>query len=364
MRNIVYTLMFFGVLFGQTYTEGDYVNDFGANICYNGDGYWSWEEQGLNKVTWVSSFATWWGPCQSEAPIVESIYQTYLDNPNVVIVTAGMDWGQPYSCSGWATDFGQTLPILDDDNGGNIYSLFGVGYIPHNVVIGGDGLVIYSQSGFNQNTMVAMIEDGLANLVLDVDADGILDGDDNCPEVHNVQQEDIDGDGAGDLCDPCNNLIWTGGDMNGDLNISITDILILVDVILGTTESQCGYEAANLNGDDVVNIIDVIRLVQLVIGGTQQQAISFLERSLSYANFMYLMNTGTLPTDKILIWPNPSNSVVNISGKGYTIIYDLMGRKVKEINLNGRYSWNTNDLSSGIYTVVNNKRTTTITLLK
>ena len=39
MRNIVYTLMFFGVLFGQTYTEGDYVNDFGANICYNGDGY-------------------------------------------------------------------------------------------------------------------------------------------------------------------------------------------------------------------------------------------------------------------------------------------------------------------------------------
>jgi hypothetical protein len=204
----------------------------------------------------------------------------------------------------------------------------------------------------------------LANLVLDVDADGILDGDDNCPEVHNVQQEDIDGDGAGDLCDPCNNLIWTGGDMNGDLNISITDILILVDVILGTTESQCGYEAANLNGDDVVNIIDVIRLVQLVIGGTQQQAISFLERSLSYANFMYLMNTGTLPTDKILIWPNPSNSVVNISGKGYTIIYDLMGRKVKEINLNGRYSWNTNDLSSGIYTVVNNKRTTTITLLK
>lgn len=59
MRNIVYTLMFFGVLFGQTYTEGDYVNDFGANICYNGDGYWSWEEQGLNKVTWISSFATW-----------------------------------------------------------------------------------------------------------------------------------------------------------------------------------------------------------------------------------------------------------------------------------------------------------------
>ena len=76
------------------------------------------------------------------------------------------------------------------------------------------------------------------------------------------------------------------------------------------------------------------------------------------------MSTASLPTYEILIWPNPSNSVVNISGKGYTIIYDLMGRKVKEINLNGRYSWNTNDLSSGIYKVLNNKKTTTITLIK
>tara|TARA_R110000851_G_scaffold82905_1_gene181412 strand:+ start:1002 stop:1202 length:201 start_codon:yes stop_codon:yes gene_type:complete len=55
---VIATLMFC-TLKGQTYTEGDYVNDFGANICYNGDGYWSWEEQGLNKVTWISSFATW-----------------------------------------------------------------------------------------------------------------------------------------------------------------------------------------------------------------------------------------------------------------------------------------------------------------
>ena len=275
-----------------------------------------------------------------------------------------MDWGSPYSCSEWAIAFGQTLPILDDDNGGNIFSLFGTGYIPHNVVIGGDGLVIYSQSGFNQNTMVAMIEEGLANLVLDVDADGILDGDDNCPEVHNVQQEDIDSDGMGDACDACNNLIWTGGDMNGDLNISITDILILVDVILGTTESQCGYEAANVNGDEVVNIIDVIRLVQLVIGGNEQQAISFLERTLSESDFKRIMSSVMLEEDKILLWPNPSNSSVNIKGTGHTEIYNILGRKVKEIELSGSYTWDTSGLSSGVYTVVNNRRTTTITLLK
>lgn len=47
-------------LVAQTYSEGDYIdNDFGADICYNGEGYWSWEEKGRNKVTWIASFATW-----------------------------------------------------------------------------------------------------------------------------------------------------------------------------------------------------------------------------------------------------------------------------------------------------------------
>jgi hypothetical protein len=275
-----------------------------------------------------------------------------------------MDWGEPYSCEGWATDFGQTLPVLDDDSGANIFGLFGVGYVPHNVVIDGDGLIIYSQSGFNSNTMIAMIEEGLSNLILDFDGDGILDDDDNCAGVANSNQLDTDSDGEGDVCDACNNLIWTGGNVNGDDNIDINDILGLVDIILINSDAVCSYEAGNINGDAVINILDVIGLVQLVIGGNQQQAISFLERSLSRANFEYLMSTAKLPSDNIMVWPNPSNNMINISGSGYTIVYDLMGKKVKEINLDGKYSWNTNDLSSGIYKVVNNRKVTTITLLK
>ena len=59
MKRILGVLLFFGLIYGQTYVEGDYVNDFGADICYNGEGYWSWEEQGFDKVTWIASFATW-----------------------------------------------------------------------------------------------------------------------------------------------------------------------------------------------------------------------------------------------------------------------------------------------------------------
>jgi len=279
-----------------------------------------------------------------------------------------MDWGSPYSCSEWAIAFGQTLPILDDDNGGNIFSLFGVGYIPHNVVIGGDGLVIHSQSGFNQNTMVAMIEEGLANLVLDVDADGILDGDDNCPEVHNVQQEDIDGDGAGDLCDLCNNLIWTGGDIDGNSALNIFDILLLVDIILGEPNTYvCAEEAGDITQDGNINVMDVIGLIQIVIGGNQQIAVQFLEDMLTPAQFTKLMSELPIDysvSDKILIWPNPFNSSVNINGNGHTEIYNIMGRKVKEVNLSGTYRWDTKELPSGIYKVLNNKKSTTITLLK
>ena len=59
MNKILLTLLTLQILIGQMYQSGDYVNDFGADICYNGDGYWSWEEQGFDKVTWISSFATW-----------------------------------------------------------------------------------------------------------------------------------------------------------------------------------------------------------------------------------------------------------------------------------------------------------------
>ena len=38
---------------------------------------------------------------------------------------------------------------------------------------------------------------------VDTDNDGIIDSDDNCPDLPNSNQLDIDGDKIGDLCDNC-----------------------------------------------------------------------------------------------------------------------------------------------------------------
>lgn len=45
--------------FSQVYTVGDYVNDFSGDICHNGDGTWSYEENGRDRVTWINLFTSW-----------------------------------------------------------------------------------------------------------------------------------------------------------------------------------------------------------------------------------------------------------------------------------------------------------------
>tara|TARA_R110000782_G_scaffold149508_1_gene242207 strand:- start:553 stop:1449 length:897 start_codon:yes stop_codon:yes gene_type:complete len=297
-----------------------------------------------------------------EAPLTEGMFLQY-DESVLEVVAIGTDWNQPYSCEEWGTAFGLSYPILDDIS--NIYGLFGTGYIPHNIIVGGDGEVLFSESGFNQTTILSYINQGITNLVLDVDADGIFDDNDNCIEAYNPEQEDTDNDLIGDACDACNNLIWTGGDVNGDLNISLEDILILVDIIVGDNNNQCGYEAGNVNGDGVVNIMDVVRLVQLIIGGNQQQALQYLKQMIHPKEFKQLTK-GFASIDALLLlaYPNPSNGNVSIIGDGLVSIYNINGRLVLQTNISNNYRWDTKDAPTGIYYIVNNAKTIKITLLK
>ena len=46
-------------IYAQQYSVGDYVNDFSGDICMNGDGTWSYEEHGRDRVTWINLFTSW-----------------------------------------------------------------------------------------------------------------------------------------------------------------------------------------------------------------------------------------------------------------------------------------------------------------
>ena len=183
----------------------------------------------------------------------------------------------------------------------NVYGLFGVGYIPHNVVIGGDGEVLYSESGYNQTAIIATINQALEDLPSDLDEDGFDVDIDNCPEIYNPTQADIDEDGKGDACDICDNAnVYVIGNVNGDLDetgspkINFFDVVALLDHLqLDDSEeipiSECRQQAGNINYDNNVNIIDVVNLVNMVLFdnipsmqiGTDEGILSIVENTVT-----------------------------------------------------------------------------------
>ena len=51
------------LVWGQTYTVGDTVDNFGATVCVNDtgfeDGYWDYNTDGLHKIVWMNLFTSW-----------------------------------------------------------------------------------------------------------------------------------------------------------------------------------------------------------------------------------------------------------------------------------------------------------------
>ena len=144
----------------QVFEIGDYIDNLVGNICENGGDDWKISFNKNKKVLFISSFATWWKPCQSEAQTIEEIHKQFKDK-DVEVIGAGIDWNQPYNCEEWAKKFRLTFPILDDSKGSQIYNYFGDGIVPYNVVIDMSGRLIYSDSGFKRKDIINAIESGL-----------------------------------------------------------------------------------------------------------------------------------------------------------------------------------------------------------
>mgnify|MGYP002832825048 FL=1 len=274
MKNLLYVYILFltaNIVNADYYQLGDFVENFGAQVCVNGNGdeIWEYNSQGNNKVIFLSIFATWWGGCQTEAPHLEEIHQQYV-NENVILISAGKSWGAPYTCDEWAANFGLTFPILDDEID-SLSSIFG-NSIPHNVVIDGNGQIIYTAPGHNIEPIIEAIEQGLNTIIPDFDNDGVLDNADNCVDIYNPEQIDTDLDNIGDDCDNCDNLnIFVDENIYGEIDslnnftIDIFDLLTLVDIITSNDIENCGFYIGDITNDGLVNVFDVIALSQIIL---------------------------------------------------------------------------------------------------
>ena len=59
LKILIIFFLFPSFSLSQTYTVGSYVDDFTGDICHNGDGTWSYDEHGRDKVTWINLFTSW-----------------------------------------------------------------------------------------------------------------------------------------------------------------------------------------------------------------------------------------------------------------------------------------------------------------
>ena len=116
-------------------------------------------------------------------------------------------------------------------------------------------------------------ENNILTLHPDPDDDGIINLNDNCPNVYNPDQEDADGDLLGNACDPCNELVNVPGNVNLDANgldynpiIDVADLLVFSD-LLDNPDSMNECHNLDLLEDGNINSFDLAVLVDQVLSG-------------------------------------------------------------------------------------------------
>ena len=92
---------------------------------------------------------------------MQTMYETYQSEGLVVLAIGnGVDQA---GCQTWISQWGLTHPVLADPTR-IVYPFYGDGFVPYNAIIDGDGVLLYTDSGFDQTLVTNTIEQALLRI--------------------------------------------------------------------------------------------------------------------------------------------------------------------------------------------------------
>ena len=204
---------------------GQEAPDFELDIIANGNGTFKLSDY-QDQIVVIAFFAPGWPVCSPELSDMEtSIWQEYQNEGLIVIgISNTMNIGN------FVDENSLTFPILFDPgsnggvDGGHTYDLYylpndGSPY-PRDFIVNSEGILEYANNEIDMEWMIYIIENllGLSELI---------------------------------------------GDINGDENLNILDIVLITNLILSDSPYN---EIADLNQDGGINILDIIVLISIILG--------------------------------------------------------------------------------------------------
>jgi cytochrome c biogenesis protein CcmG/thiol:disulfide interchange protein DsbE len=118
--------------------------DFTARVVANSDKPSLSLHDVVGSAVVLDFWATWCGPCQAEAPIVNKVAQRFADRGLVVV---GVDTSDPTGHPGpWARSHGLSYPIVADETN-EVAEHYGVTNLPTLIVVSRTGKVLAVREG-------------------------------------------------------------------------------------------------------------------------------------------------------------------------------------------------------------------------
>jgi peroxiredoxin len=108
------------------------------------------------KTVLLVFFATWCGPCNLELPHIEEIWQANRSRPDFALLAISREETDE-KLAAFKAEHGYTLPIASDPKR-EVYSRYAKELIPRLYLIGPDGTIRYTSTGFNEERLPELLE--------------------------------------------------------------------------------------------------------------------------------------------------------------------------------------------------------------